>query len=92
MESTKTSADDTKKVAPARETAADRGHPNAAREPDIAGAARTLANRVRAARDAGFVVQLGFPVEALDTIVVSATDKALGQQVTERPIIPAPTP
>lgn len=52
---------------------------NSATDPaqEIAAAARLLADSIGAARAAGYVVQMAFPVEALDRITVSATAKAL---------------
>lgn len=47
--------------------------PAVALAPDIAGAARELAERIRAARAAGYRVQMAFAVEALDSIAVSET-------------------
>lgn len=61
-------------------------HPAAADLPDVVGAAAELARRVRVARDAGYRVQMGFAVEALDSIVVSATAKALGEDVRSVPV------
>ncbi len=54
--------------------------------PDVVGAAQELAKRIRAARDAGYRVQMGFAVEALDSMVVSATAKALGEEVRSVPV------
>ena len=45
----------------------------------IAGAARLLAERIAAARAAGYAVQMAFPVEALAAISVSATAKVADQ-------------